>query len=299
VRRPIRLISVGVCIAALAAAAPAAETYSIDLSTPAKVGDRYHLIAKAIDAKDETLSRAHGKTHQKIDLTVELDGIVKVRKVDSHGSGTLLDCTVNHLLLTEGGTTSDILPPGSVITTETVRAAAHIYQKSVVLQGQKLTPGQIELINKVLESKMPEAPTEQDIFGTATPQPLGGTWALNRERGVQYWLSRSIAVEPRDFTGKSQLAAIEKVGNVECLRVEGAMKASKFKSTYNANVQTEHGSLSLKYSMTVPRVPSLFQKTSAESHLDFSEKGTDDMTEGFRREVVEDIKLEMIVEPVK
>ena len=292
----------GVCISgsvAIAAPPAAPETFTVNLSPPEKVGDRYHLISRATETKDEIIARVHGKNEAKEDVTVDLDGIVTVRKIDSHGSATWLECTVTHLRATEGGITSDIIPPGSVITTQAVPLSGDRYQRYIKWQGGKLGPDRIKQLGKVFQSAMPEAPTQQDIFGSATPQPIGSTWALNRERGVQYLSSLAITVEPRDFSGKSQLIGIEKLGNVDSFHVDGSMKATKFKLTVTSNAKTDKASMWLKFSAVVPRDLSLRSKYSEQGHIELTERGVDANVQGFRRELTMDYTQEMTVEPVK
>lgn len=274
-------------------------TYTVNLSRTEKVGDRYHLIARSTAVTDGVYSMARVKDKSRREEIIDLDGTVTVRKIDSHGQGTWLECLINKLRVSEGSFTRDILPPGTVLNTQMSPLAGAKYQRFVTIDQKQLEGDIAEMISRVFDAKMPDAPTEQEIFGSNSPQLIGSTWALNRQRGVQYWASLSMAVEPRDFSGKSRLIDIEKLGTVECFRIEGSMKATNYKSTVDARVKTERGSTSMKYTFIVPREKSLRRKSTIETHNDFSEKGVDDGGRGFRREMVEDITQEITIEPTK
>jgi len=293
------------CIIPLARAATpdSPERYVVNLSPASKVGDRYHILSKTTEKSDVSTFRAHGvKSTRHIDDVVELDGVVQVAKIDSRGNETSLECTVNHLQVTrEGGSPLDVVPQGAVISTTTSPLPpGERFQRFVTLRpGRQITPEQFRLINRVLTARAPEAPTIQDIFGSGTAQLVGGSWAINRERGCKYYAELQMQIEPRDFVGKSQFVGIEKLGSRDFFRIDATAKAAKYVSTFTSNVKTDKAMFSMKFSQWVPKAGGHFGKTVSETHEEFRGNGVDANVQGFRSEGVSDLLSEITIEPVK
>lgn len=290
--------TVVICICGIIApSAMAAELYEINLSPATKVGRKYHLVSKATDVKSEGLQVTRAQIPMKEEMTLELDGVVTVFGVDSKGSGTWLSCKVKTLHMIVNGNTSDVVDPESILQYKALPLTEFTYQRYLTVNGKPVEGGMKELVEMVFLPKMPEAPTEQEMFGSATPQPIGGGWALNRDRGVRYMATKFMGVEPRDFTGKTQFVGIEKVGAIDCYRLDGSVKAAKYVNTYDANIHTQRATYTMKFSKLVSAGKTTLEKSTTEQHFDFAERGVKNGF-GFRQEVVEDLKQEVLIEPI-
>jgi hypothetical protein len=287
------------CVALAGAAGFAAEAYHVTVSPPAKVGDKYHYVARTTEKMSSVINRVgQDPINQNRETVTELDGTVEVLAVDSKGSETKLQCTVNHLQHSQGADKTDVVPPGSVLTMESVILPGNDAKAGTqfTLKDGTLTNEQTTAIGNVIAAKIPEAPTDQEILGTEEPQPIGGAWALNTERGVTFMSKMGVTADPKALSGKSQLVDIQKYADVDCYHVTATLVADKFSVQMPPTVTVEKASLNAKFSLLLPTHPSVVRKSSAMTHVQMSVKGTNPQLGEFSQENVVDSDQEIAID---
>ena len=207
--------------------------------------------------------------------SVELDAIIDVLAVDSKGSETKMDCTVERCERVEGNSRTEVVPRGSIIIVAAGPRADNprLFGTSYSLRGGKLSPETMVLFGKVIAAKLPDAPTDEEIFGTSRSRKIGDSWAIDGAKGSEFLKAMGISVEPKDLGGKSKLAGTETVAGKECLRVESTVSSQKFAVTLPPEGTLDKTSIESSFVFLVPSDGSKMRRTTVDVHVDIVAKG--------------------------
>jgi hypothetical protein len=149
------------------------------------------------------------------DRQVELVAKVQVLATDALGQPTSARYTITRLEAgPPGAPLAPVVPPGQVLTI--VRGEP----PSITLEGGgALTEAQTDDVKAVI-SVGPVVPiTDDQVFGTTTPQLVGATWPINAQLGAAGLSDEDLTVAPEGLSGQSKLVSVRPEAGVECLEV--------------------------------------------------------------------------------
>ena len=210
---PVALAACGASAATVAApttAGPVAaetgpRTYSIHLSHPPQVGERFHVVAD--DTTDKTVVRDGAVVDQK-HQTIHIDAVSTTVALDDRGRTTR-----DHYDVTELTADGKSLGTGPVDVTRAPREKDAV----VLVSGVPATGEVREALSDILPLSI-SGPTDDEIFGTQQPVMVGGHWAVNTRLASQS-LSDSSGVEATTVTGDVWLAGITHAADGDCLDI--------------------------------------------------------------------------------
>jgi hypothetical protein len=208
--------ALAVCFSATVAGA---QDYKIKLNRPSKVGDEStaHITTKF---KQEMSGNPAGSQ----EFTVELQGTLKTLAVnDKTGAATKLSCTVKKL--TKDG--NELYPPGTVIVGEKVNKA-----DTFTIDGNPVDAANVPALSAVLELADPDrSTTDDEIYGTDKPQPIGGSWPISADKMAAELTGEGLPVPAESLKGEVKLTDVTKVDNVDALMMNMHISADGFNST--------------------------------------------------------------------
>lgn len=230
-RRRVLLLVAGwaAVIAALPRIAVAADDaqrdYEIKLTRPETVGLRYTMTAEGALLRRTTLIVGGQSRRQPEEgLGVKLEGTVEVLAVNDKGRATKIACDVSRcVLVTSGEGEKELIPAGKTIIAE--GAADETTFKLKDGQGE-LPPGAAAALDLVISLENdPDDSTDDEVFGTAQRQKVGGEWPMDAERMARDAQNEGVKVKKESVSGAVKLAAVEAVDGAECLKLTGRVDA--------------------------------------------------------------------------
>lgn len=202
----------------------AQSDHEIKLFRPSQVNDRYRLSATGSQARQIELKSAAGETQrsQRESFTVDLSGSVRVAEVDAKGNVVVAQITVDSLVRAVGLDRREILKPGTMVT-ERRSGMRQDFQ----IDGKPVPPGLKDALDVLLsETNDSAAPSDDELMGTKERQKVGGRWPVNRERLASFFTEDrdlALAIKAEDIEGGGELTALERSGELDCMRVNVAM----------------------------------------------------------------------------
>jgi hypothetical protein len=118
-------------------------------------------------------------------------------------------------------------------------------------QGE-LTDEAKEALELVFRMGEEDGFNDDKIYGTAQRQAVGTSWPVNAQAASDEAKADKFEFEPADITASLTVEKVEKVGDVECLRIGGQTEIKRFKAEAPANMTFDSGSLKAKYSGLFP-----------------------------------------------
>jgi hypothetical protein len=200
---------VGAAPAQEAPVGAAPKTYAIHLSRPAHTGDRTHVV---IDATEDTGSRiTQGDTvlddkHEK--RVTHFDAVATVLAVDGRGEATRSRYEVKDLVV-DGRP----LAHGVVDITN----AAKEDDATIVVDGAPPSEEVRKALKSLLKLSLGGA-SDDEVFGTKTPQPIGGHWPINAPLARED-LKKDTGIDAPNISGETWLEGTTRVADVDCLDV--------------------------------------------------------------------------------
>ncbi len=191
--------------------------YTVRLSRPAKVGDRYHVNLKGRrDTKTElkTISGQVVLEGEEV-IDVELAALAEVQAVDSKQQETRVAYTIENCTKTMNRSTSEVLKKGRVVVVEYSRNGI-----TFTVDGKGAKEKVIEALSVVLSAREPDAPTSDEIFGTGDQKSVGSEWDINAEAAARLFKSDGIKAEPSNINGTSKLLGTGEYKGLNVLQLE-------------------------------------------------------------------------------
>jgi hypothetical protein len=194
--------------------APASsKTYPIHFSHPGRVGDRSHVVIELTENTGTTILQGDvvaQETHQK--KVTHFDAIGTVAKVDEKGATTRAQYDVKDLSVD-----GHPLAHGSVDITNAPKEE----DATILVEGAPASKEVHKAFESLLKLSLGGA-TDDDMFGTRTPQAVGAHWPINATLARQD-LKESAGLEAQSITGESWLEATTRVGDLDCLDVRSKL----------------------------------------------------------------------------
>lgn len=247
------------CLLLLIAFTAGAEekAYEIKLARPIKVGTKYALTADGALVRQVTLNRG-GVTQKQPDdgYGIHLEATVEVVALDEIGEEAKLACTVDkcNRITSEGET--EIVPKGKVLIAEGKGKDTHFSLKD----GGELTKEASEALELVISLDTNDKLTDDDLLGTKDKKKPGESWPVTSENIAKDSDRVGVVVKPQDVEGSFRLDGLEKVGDIECLKLSGNLKVKDLVTKADENEDdglpegfvVEGGSMEAKYTGLFP-----------------------------------------------
>jgi hypothetical protein len=226
-------------------AAQAAETHTVKLVRPYKVGSEYKTEATAFVK--------HWTGADVIASAGELRGTVKVLAVNEKtGAVTKLQCTVAKLA--KDG--KEVCPSGAVMVAE---RAPH-QPSTMTVNGQPVPLEVRELLGPMLGLGGPAATVSDDeVYGTDRPQPVGVARPIDKQFAERQVVEDTrIPVVPGSTRGETKIIRMKSVGGVDAMlvRLKLAYDLPPAKDARPGATPIEGGSISDTYEILLPVDPS-------------------------------------------
>ena len=258
-RNTLRLLS---CLLLVCAASAAAEdkAYEVKLHRPLKVGTKYSMTADGALVRQVMLKRG-GVTQKQPDdgFGVHLEGTIEVLALDEIGEEAKVSCTVEKCMrLTSDGET-ELVPKGKVVVAEGKGKDT----KFSLQDGSPLSKEASDALDLVISLDSNDKLTDDDLLGTKDKRKPGESWPISAENVARDSERVNVIVKPEDVEGSFRLDGIEKVGDVECLKLSGNLKVKHLVAKADENEDgglpegfaVEDGSMEARYSGLFPVDP--------------------------------------------
>lgn len=193
------VIATSVPLAALAEP-PDANHYPIHLSGKYAVDDQFVFRTTMTDKYDYQYSYVNGMV-QRLDpvkTVYEFEGAVRIISVDSKKQPVKSAFTVKKFSRADQNDAPvEVLPSGTVLIVDGAakNPQTHKYETGFSLVKGELTPEQLQAAQALIGAGAPDSPTEDEMWGTRGPKPVGESWPLNVESvskgssmGLEQWV---------------------------------------------------------------------------------------------------------------
>lgn len=213
--RPTSLIaSLALVLASLAGAAPAA--YTVNLTTPWKIGQIYTTAVSASETTRMTLTMGEQKLQEQTQQrSAKMDAESKVLEVYPHGGLRKAEFTLRTLRASvNGAPEAAFLPPGTKIVAENIGDT----DKAYTINGTAATADQ-EAVLKLVISLDGEKNNDQMIFGPKKPVAAGESWKLE-DAVLKQTLGKDLG-EIGSAEGTMRLNSVEGDGAAQIAVVSG------------------------------------------------------------------------------
>jgi hypothetical protein len=263
--------------------APKDQAYQIKLARPLKVGMKYSLTADGALVRNVKVTRG-GETHDEPEdgYGVRLEGTVEVLAIDDTGDEAKISCTVDKCArLTSQGET-ELVPKGKVFIAEGKGKDTTFSLQ----EGGELPKDAAEALELVISLDTNDKLNDDDLLGTKEKKTVGQSWPVTPEAIAKDSERVGVIVKPEDVEGSFRLDGVEKVGEVECLKMSGNLRVKKLLAKADATEDdglpegfvVDNGSMEAKYTGLFPvdaAVGSLAE-TASVSFVTFIKGGTPD-----------------------
>lgn len=211
----IQAILVSLLLSAQVAAQAAPATYAIKLHRPFKAGTKFELSYKSTLKRVRTID---GVADMNDKNEVVLSGLGEVVEVDSIGRPKqykfkVKECTANGKVL---------VSPGMEMSVERGPKG----RPQFLVGGSFLSVEKSQLLTSALPLGQEGQPTDDQVFGTAKRQPVGGTWPANGALAAASFQSVLPQAQGTTVQGRCKLEQVKKVNGLECLIISGVVKSS-------------------------------------------------------------------------
>ena len=195
------------------------DEYKVLLNRPQKVGQEYTVYATGRAKQTATFALPGEPPQVHVDeFGIELDATVKVLEVDDPtGEPTKLQYTIARCLKDQ----QPLLPPGAVFTAENKQG-----NTTFVQDGAPVDPATARALEVVIETHQPGTPSNNVMFGTDKPQPVGGAWPIDAEAAAISASRSGLPVTQDQLEGEARLVAVQNVDGNPVLQVEATMNVA-------------------------------------------------------------------------
>jgi hypothetical protein len=248
----------------LLTSAPAAQgnaaqdkAYEIKLARPIKVGTRYAMTADGALLRQVTISRGGVTQKQPQDgYGIHFEATVEILALDEVGEEAKVSCVIDKCTRSAPDGETELLPKGKVLIAEGKGKDTEFS----LADGGELSKDATDALDLVISLDTNDKLTDDDLLGTKDKKKPGESWPVTAEAVAEDSERVGVIVKPQDVEGSFRLEGIEKVGEVECLRLSGNLKVKKLLTKADENeddglpegLVVEGGSMEAKYAGLFP-----------------------------------------------
>jgi hypothetical protein len=254
-RNTLRVVA---CVLLLCAFQASAEdkAYEVKLHRPMKVGMKYSMTADGAMLRQVTLKRGAVTQKQPDDgYGVHLEATVEVLALDDIGEEAKVSCTIEKCTRQSSEGETELVPKGKVVIAEGKGKDT----KFSLQGGGDLSKEASDALDLVISLDTNDKLTDDDLLGTKDKKKVGESWPVTAENIAKDSERSKVVVKPEDVEGSFRLDGIEKVGEVECLKLSGNLKVKHLVTKADDNEDglpegfaVEDGSMEAKYGGLFP-----------------------------------------------
>ena len=250
------------CLLLLCAASASADdkVYEVKLHRPMKVGTKYSMTADGALLRQVALKRGAVTQRQPDDgFGVHLEATIEVLALDEIGEEAKVSCTIDKCTRQSSEGETELVPKGKVVIAEGKGKDT----KFSLQGGGELSKEATDALDLVISLDTNDKLTDDDLLGTKDKKKPGESWPVSSENVSKDSERVNVVVKPQDVEGSFRLDGIEKVGDVECLKLSGNMKVKHLVTKADENEDgglpegfaVEDGSMEARYSGLFPVDP--------------------------------------------
>ena len=235
--------------------APTGPAYTIKLTRPAQVGDRYAYVADAMVLQSMTATVSGRQvTLRPMNLSVRFEAVEQVLALSETGEPSKAMYTITKCVRREGKSERPLLPPGRVLTVTASkwRSRIDVDEGGLSIQDEMILRGVVSLLTL-------KGISEDDCFGTDKPQKVGDAWAVNSDALARLISREGARVKKQHVSGTVKLAGVKNVDGVPHLLVSGKAIIQQWKpdaADMPEGTQFVRGNEEVKFTKLVPVDPS-------------------------------------------
>ncbi|MET0263700.1 MAG: hypothetical protein ABW223_12425 [Rariglobus sp.] len=201
---------------AISSVASAAATYTVDLTSPWKIGQGYSAVVTSSQSSATTVSVGGKKVQEQVQRrAASFEADAKVLEVYPHGGLRKASFKIRSLRASkDGAPETEFLPAG----TEVVAESTGVTEKEFTVNGKKATDEQKAVLGMIITTDGSRH-NDQILFGPKNPVAIGDQWSLNGDQ-----LKETIGKEFGTIAvsqGTMRLDAIEGSGDSQIAVVSG------------------------------------------------------------------------------
>ena len=231
--------------------APDAPAYTVRLTRPARVGEKFNFVADAsfvqslsgvVSGRAKSLRPTSGWLH--------LEAVERVLEVSARGEPSKSTYTLTRCTLREGNAETEFLPPEAVLTVTAGR-----WKSRVEIDGRPITMREETILRAAVSLPNTKDISLDDAFGTAKARRVGESWPVNAEALARYVSRQGVTVKKDDVSGTVKLKSVQDVGGVPHVLVAGAVTIRQWSpdpAYLPQEAQFVSGSAELKFTKLVP-----------------------------------------------
>jgi hypothetical protein len=235
------------------AVAPSADatTYTVRLSRPARIGDRYNYVADATVVQSMTANVCgRERTLRPSNISLHLEAVEQVLAVNARGEPSKATYAVTKCTKREGKLERTFLQPGRVLT-----ATAGRWKSGIEANGERLTAREELALRAVVSLPNANDVSLDDAYGTAKPRHPGESWAVNAEALARLVSRQGVRVKREDVAGTVKFKALREADGVRHALVVGSATIRQWSPDPGYLPQGSKfvsGSAELKFTKLVP-----------------------------------------------
>ncbi len=242
--------AVALTVAASAAGARAAETYTVKVDRPVKVGQAFTVTCR-VDVTETMTAKANGqkqppKTEK---YKAELAGTEKVEAVNEKtGGATKVTVTVDKL--TKDG--AELFRAGTVVTADHTGE-----KKTFTVDGAEVAPETAAVLDDLIDvDPATRTASDDEVFANGGPRAVGATWDADPAKVVEMLAGDDIAVTAEHVKASTKLVAVKPIGRTPSEVVESTISADSLEPGRDVGGLTlTDGSFTGTVTQTLPTDP--------------------------------------------
>jgi hypothetical protein len=197
------------------AEATAKRTYAVRFARASRAGERSHVVADHREDSATTITREGALVSEKhVEHAVHFDAVSTVVAADPQGRATRLRYDVKEL------SSDGQQRRGSVI--ELTRHAKKT-DAEILVDGSLPSDDTRKVLSSLFKLGL-EGATDDDVFGTKTPQPIGAHWTVDSARAIASFKEDGLDVAT--VKGDVSLDGTTSMDGAECLVVRATLEIS-------------------------------------------------------------------------
>jgi len=229
-----------------------AESYTLKLTRPEKVGNKAEVCAKGTDqVSQKTTVGADAIKAESTYGSASLDALREVLAVTAKGKPTKLKFTVKSLQYTDD---KAIAPKEILAGDKEIIAVVKGKEKSFTIDGEEAGETMAKALNLVISLGDETNATDADaMFNTKLPHAVGDEWDAGIDELIKSMgADTPIQFDPKACTGKIKFERVEKVNGIECCILTGSITLLVPRAVRGVPEGTDFTGSTVKISLNCP-----------------------------------------------
>jgi len=196
-----------------------AQEYAIKLSRPSRVGSKRHVTGRATEREEQSLVVSGRTNHTENAYDLDFAAEAEVLEVDSKGLVKKALFTLEKCLKTSKQGREPLFPNGTVIVASSQENKTVFSTKD----GQPIPPAESKVLGAVI-SVHNDGPDDDEIFGTAARQKIGGSWPVNADVALRDLEKKMPGMTLSAGKGSTRLVGTTKLDGIDSLELSAELR---------------------------------------------------------------------------